>query len=77
MTRGAAEAERGFLKALGAGCRLPVGAYATVQGENVRLDALLGDTDGKAHRADALGPVSAAERIGTGLAYSLRKASGG
>jgi hydroxymethylbilane synthase len=75
-TRVAADAERAFLRALGAGCRFPVGAYATVDGENLRLDALLGDEGGKAHRGDARGPTSATERLGAGLAYSLRKAAG-
>lgn len=75
-TRIAATAERAFLRALGAGCRLPIGAHATVDGENMRLDALLGDADGKPHRGDAKGPASAADRLGAGLAYSLRKAAG-
>jgi len=75
-TRLAVEAERAFLRTLGAGCRLPVGAYATVDGENMRLDALLGDEDGKPHRGDAQGPTRAAEELGKGLAFSLRKAAG-
>jgi hydroxymethylbilane synthase len=75
-TRTAVTAERAFLRALGAGCRLPVGAYATVDGENVHLDALLADSAGKPHRGDAKGPATAADRLGAGLAYSLRKAAG-
>jgi hydroxymethylbilane synthase len=71
-TRVAAEAERAFLRALGAGCRLPVGAYATLEGENVRLEALLGDEQGRPHRGDAQGPASAAERLGAALAHRLR-----
>ena len=76
-THTAATAERAYLRALGAGCRLPVGAYATVSGGNIRLDALLGDEAGKPHRGNAKGPASAAEQLGAGLAYSLRKATGG
>jgi hydroxymethylbilane synthase len=75
-TRVAATAERAFLRALGAGCRLPVGAYATVDGGTMRLDALLGGDDGTPHLGDAKGPVSATEQLGAGLAYSLRKAAG-
>jgi len=71
-TRVAITAERAFLSALGAGCRLPIGAYATVEGENLRLDALLADESGKPYRGGASGPCSAAERIGTGLAQRLR-----
>lgn len=72
-TRVAITAERAFLRTLGAGCRLPVGAYATVEGDTLRLDALLADEAGKAHRAKASGPCSAAERTGVALAYGLRK----
>jgi hydroxymethylbilane synthase len=68
----AAEAERAFLRALGAGCSLPVGAYATVEGDMIRVDAVLADESGKAHRADAKGPTSASERLGTALAQRLR-----
>jgi hydroxymethylbilane synthase len=71
-TRVAAEAERAFLRALGAGCRLPVGAYATLEGEKIRLEALLGDEQGRPHRGDAQGPASAAERLGAALAHRLR-----
>lgn len=71
-TRVAAEAERAFLRALGAGCRLPVGAFATLDGDNVRIEALLGDEHGRPHRGDAQGPASAAERLGAALAYRLR-----
>jgi len=75
-TRVAAEAERAFLRALGAGCRLPVGAYATLDGENVRLEALLADEHGRPHRGDAQGPASAAERLGAALAHRLRLEAG-
>lgn len=71
-TRVAITAERAFLRTLGAGCRLPVGAYATVEGENLRLDALLADEAGRPHRAEARGPCSAADRMGSGLAQRLR-----
>jgi hydroxymethylbilane synthase len=74
-TRIAVTAERAFLAALGAGCRLPVGAYATVDGESMRLDALLADEAGKPHHSSAQGPTSAADRLGRGLALSLRKAA--
>jgi hydroxymethylbilane synthase len=71
-THTAADSERAFLRALGAGCSLPVGAYATVEAQMIRLDAILGDGSGKPHRAEAKGPASAAERLGTALAQRLR-----
>ncbi len=75
-TRVAATAERAFLRTLGAGCRLPVGAYARLDGDGLRVDALLGGPDGKQYRGDAKGPAKAADQLGAGLAYSLRKAAG-
>jgi hydroxymethylbilane synthase len=72
QTRSAITAERAFLKALGAGCRLPVGAYATVTGSDIRLEALLADETGTAHRGRASGPMSAAEAMGTAMAHRLR-----
>jgi hydroxymethylbilane synthase len=71
-TRSAITAERAFLTALGAGCRLPVGAYATVDGDELTIDALLADEAGKVHRGSASGPASAADRIGRALAQRLR-----
>jgi hydroxymethylbilane synthase len=48
-TRMAITAERAFLRRLGAGCRLPVGAFAYVDEEEdeLHLRALLGSDDGK------------------------------
>jgi hydroxymethylbilane synthase len=75
-TRVAITAERAFLRALGAGCRLPVGAYATVTGETLRMNALLADESSKSFRGNASGPAGSAEALGKGLAYSLRKQAG-
>jgi hydroxymethylbilane synthase len=71
-TRLATEAERGFLQALGSGCSLPVAAHAVVEGDHVKLDALIADDAGKVHRAGAQGQAGAAGRIGYGLAARLR-----
>lgn len=38
----AVEIERAFLRAVGAGCQAPVGAYAAVEGDAVTIHALLG-----------------------------------
>jgi hydroxymethylbilane synthase len=75
-TRSAITAERAFLRALGAGCRLPVGAYAAVDGATLRIDGLLADEAGKALRGRASGPASTAETMGKMLALSLRKEAG-
>jgi hydroxymethylbilane synthase len=71
-TRVAVTAERAFLAALGAGCRLPIGAFATVQGEHLSLEALIADEGGVPHRGRASGPTGSAERLGTALAQRLR-----
>lgn len=45
-TRHCVIAERAFLDALGSGCSLPVGAYATMQGSEIMLTGLVGAVDG-------------------------------
>jgi hydroxymethylbilane synthase len=44
-TRAAVTAERAFLERLGAGCRMPVGAYATVSGGTVTLRTMIARGD--------------------------------
>jgi hydroxymethylbilane synthase len=75
-TRAAITAERAFLRTLGAGCRLPVGAHATVTGTELRIDTLLADESGRAYRGKASGPAATAETMGRMLAYSLRREAG-
>lgn len=45
-TRACVLAERAFLDALGSGCSLPVGAYATMQSDEIMLTGLVGAVDG-------------------------------
>lgn len=45
-THTAVTAERAFLRALGGGCQLPIGAYATVDGRTIRLRGLVIAPDG-------------------------------
>jgi hydroxymethylbilane synthase len=67
-TRICVEAERAFLARLGGGCRLPVGALATIDGGHLRMQAMLGDNGGR--RIERLeGAVSVAD--GFGLAERL------
>jgi hydroxymethylbilane synthase len=40
-------AERSFLRAVEGDCRVPVGAYATADGDNIRLRAFIGSPDGE------------------------------
>jgi hydroxymethylbilane synthase len=41
------QAERAFLRAVEGDCRVPVGAYATADGEKLRLRAFIGSPDGQ------------------------------
>ncbi len=76
-SRIASEAERAFLARLGAGCRLPVGAWAELDAGSVRLRGMLGvDSAGGAApltvlRAERSGSHEAAAAIGAALAEEL------
>jgi hydroxymethylbilane synthase len=72
-TRAAVEAERGLLSALGSGCSLPVGAYATISGDLLALRGMLAQSDAEIPDfGDATGPVADAEAIGRGLGLRLQ-----
>jgi hydroxymethylbilane synthase len=75
-TRAAADAERAFLRRLGAGCRLPVGAYAQITEGNVFIRAFVADEAGRMKTATSKGPVSAAARSGDMLAARLMMEAG-
>ena len=64
-------AERAFLRGMGGGCQLAVGAYAEITGENLRLRGVsfLGH---KPVRGERTGKVHEAEAIGQELAVELR-----
>ncbi len=74
-THAEVEAERSFLKALGASCRVPVGALARASEGNLVLEGTVLSPDGlKAVRKSISGPASAAHRLGAELASHLRAA---
>ncbi len=69
----AIEAERGLLSALGSGCSLPVGAYATISGDLLALRGMLAQDDAVIPDfGDATGPIADAEAIGRGLGLRLQ-----
>jgi hydroxymethylbilane synthase len=71
-TRVAVRAERAFLGALGAGCTLPVGAYATLDGALLVLRAMLGRDDRSVPAfGDATGAPADGEALGRKLATQL------
>jgi hydroxymethylbilane synthase len=67
-------AERALLRALGGGCQMPIGAHATIHGNELRLRAVsfLEDT---VRRAEMQGPVDDAVRLGERVAAMLKGAS--
>ncbi len=70
-------AERTFLATLGAGCLAPAGALATVAGNTLVLDAMVGDPDGNRLTRDRLeGAANDAEAMGDALARRLLDAGG-
>ena len=75
-TRAAATAERAFLRTLGAGCRLPVGAYAEGVDGRLRLRGLLANDDGVIAREETLGDVADADWLGVTLAQRLMQKLG-
>jgi hydroxymethylbilane synthase len=73
-TRAAVTAERAALSALGGGCLTPIGAHARVEGEQLRLMAIVLSPDGAQSVSDqAEGPARAAQRIGQQLGERLLK----
>jgi hydroxymethylbilane synthase len=74
-TRAAVTAERGVLAALGGGCQVPIGAHAVVDGERLRLLAVVASPAGDALiRLDAEGAAADAARIGHDLGERLLSA---
>ena len=65
-------AERAFLAALGGGCQVPLAAHATLEGEEIVLDALIADPEGeRILRQKKKAPVAEAEELGQNLAREL------
>jgi hydroxymethylbilane synthase len=68
----AVTAERAFLKKLEGGCQVPIAAYARLVGTGLRVDGLVGSTDGKRLiRHHVEGPIENAESLGIELAEIL------
>ena len=64
VTRACTAAERYVSRALGGSCQVPLAAYATVNGSEMRLRALVGDhTTGESVSTEVTGPMSDWEQI--------------
>ncbi len=67
-------AERAVSRALGGNCSFPLGAYAEIWGDTLRLRAIVAAPDAKRiARAEATGTADAPETLGTKVAELLRE----
>lgn len=65
-------AERVFLSTLGGGCRAPIAALASLNGERLHLEGMAASSDGKKMlRISGDGPIMSAEETGKNLAKEL------
>lgn len=68
----ALEAERAVVTRLGGGCQMPIGAYATVDGDTMTLAGIVIALDGSRQvRASASGPIREPVAVGIHVADSL------
>lgn len=70
------DAERAFLRELGAGCSIPVGAHATMAGDEVHLRGVMVAFDGSSSVRGELNGHDA-DAVGAALARQLRDVNGG
>jgi len=71
-TRAAVTAERAVLAGLGGGCQVPIGAYAQIAGEELRLTAVVCTPDGeRLIRRNLAGQADQPEALGRRLAREL------
>ena len=65
-------AERSFLKRLGGGCHVPIGARATVEGDRLKIVGVVASPDGSSlRRGETSGLVANAVKLGQQLAERL------
>ena len=71
-TRAAVTAERAFLRAMGGGCRTPMGAYGVVDGGRLSVSGMAASVDGaQCYRATVSGDAANADALGEALAQRL------
>lgn len=66
------KAERAFLARLEGGCQVPIGAYATLDGDQIHLEGLVGEVDGSVIiRRSISGSRADAQTLGVQLADTV------
>ena len=72
-----AEAEREVLKATHGGCSIPLGAYAKISGDNITIDAVICDIEGRSRVGlSKTAPLQQAKTFAQELARELLDAGG-
>ncbi len=72
-----AECERAFLRELQGGCQVPIGAYAWIEGEKLKLKAFISDLEGRRFlEGIEEGDLHQAEQVGKKLAKRLLEEGG-
>ena len=72
-----AEAERSFLARVEGGCQVPVGVYATAEGDALKIEAVIASLDGRrSYRGTVNGAKADAAKLGKGLAEKLLNEGG-
>ena len=67
-----AEAERSFLARVEGGCQVPVGVYATAEGDEMKVEAVIASLDGqRSYRGNVKGVRKDAAKLGEILAEKL------
>jgi hydroxymethylbilane synthase len=74
-THAAVTAERAFLARLGAGCRLPVGAFAEVLGDTLSMRGMVAPAEGQPSFLEVRGSATQAAALGEDLARALLEAT--
>ena len=70
-------AERAVMRTFGGGCHVPLGALAMIEGDVIRVDAMVAAPDGsRILRESAVGSVNEAEQLGASLGRKLVEQGG-
>lgn len=73
-TARAVTAERTLSRVFGGSCQIPLAAFATIEGANMRLRAMIGTPDGlRSVTADIIGAADAPEALGKQIAVLLEQ----
>lgn len=65
-------AERSFLRVLEGGCQVPIGAFASIERDKIKLEGFVGNFDGSVTLRDSItGDAEAVESLGRSLADKM------